>query len=145
MIFHFNTRVLLTKFTLYITYLKVFVLFWALFSAINHIHRKLATFTLWLRDHKLYSRNLKYFYLQQIFILTAICFDWLLVQDNVPSVKLYPLNYILQISNFHFTNENYPDSWDANLIFYWKFCRKYIPSFLQVKIKSKLPFILIFC
>jgi len=129
--FHFNTRVLQQKKSL-LTYhtIRLFALFWALFCFINHIHSKLTTFTLWLRDHKQYRRHLKYFLLCSKYVY------WLqFVLVGCSSKTMCPeLSYFLWITSctfltlIHFTNEYSPDFWDANLLLHSKFCRKYIPE-----------------
>jgi hypothetical protein len=106
--------------------IRVFALFWALFCFIHHIHNKLTTFTPWLREHKQYSRHLKYLIFCSKFVY---CLQFVLV--GCSSKTTWPeLSYFLLITSctfpalIHFTNEYSTDSWDANLFLYSKFSRK---------------------
>ena len=85
-IFHFNTRVLQKKSLLtYHTVLEL-VPIWALFCSIKHIHSKLTTFTPWLRDHKQYSRQLKYFFFCSNLFTDYYFFGGLSIQENLPRI-----------------------------------------------------------
>ena len=147
MIFHFNTRVLQKKKSL-LTYhtIRVFVLFWTLFCSINHIHSKLTTFTPWLRDHKQYSRHLKYFFLCSKFVywlqfilvgcsFKTMCPEWsyfLWITSCKFPTFTPPMNILQTLGMLtSFYTENFVGN-------------KHL-TFLQVKIKSKLHVLPTFC